>query len=374
MRHQVKSGTDKCYGMWFSLEITVLCIVVTLPIKVLGFYFQGAKRIQFTAPEPVTSNLTLLIEELSTRKKKNRPQLAIHLANGLGNQLYMISGLLSVAIDHMPRFSVVLPNVSHLKPSWPEYKKPVPTYWGSVFTKLAPLLGEVDEEPKVPEHCKIWQQHPCIDNHCESDDLYKPGWDSALLHQSDCRVFVLQGQFINRIYYGRHLPVLKQLFIDEASVQRASRFVDELSYGKGGPIVSIHYRLGDFVSAGWDLHDDYYVRAMSRVADQLGSNTTCLIFANQPGPAWLRSTRLLSHQCGSQVLVPLRYNDVESFYMMGLADANVLAYSSFSFWAAALGRDGRIVVTPNVSETGGPKKGPRVTVEPGWISLAAQEG
>merc|ERR1719335_764982 len=124
--------------------------------------------------------------------------------------------------------------------------------------------------------------------------------------------------------------------------------MNELRHGKRGPIVSIHYRLGDFISAGWNLHDDYYVRAMSQVTLKLGSNITCLIFSNRPGAAWVRSTSSLSRHCGSQVLVPLKYTDVESLYMMSLADANVLAYSTFSFWAAVLGSNRRIVVTPFV--------------------------
>lgn len=352
--------------------VVFMCVVWTLPPNITGFNLHGGRRAQIFTQHS-KENWAAIIDELSVQKNQSRPQLAIKLQNGMGNQLYMISALLTLAIDHIPRFSVILPNVSYLKPSWPEYKKRVPTYWGTIFAKLAPLLGEIDEEPVVPEHCKIWQQHPCSGNDCEPDDLYRPGWDYPLLHRSDCKVFALQGQFINRMYYSKHLSVLRHLFQDEASIHRATRFVNALRHGKNRPIVSIHYRLGDFISAGWNLDDDYYVRAVSQVALTLGNDTTCFIFSNQPGAAWLRSTSLLSNHCPSQVLVPLKYSDVESFYMMGLADANVLAYSSFSFWAAVLGRSNRIVITPTVTDSGGPKKGPRVTVEPDWISLAAKE-
>lgn len=184
----------------------------------------------------------------------------------------------------------------------------------------------------------------------------------------------MRGYFQDPKYFIGHLPLLRRVFSDEESVEKARGRLAALSRGTAGPLVAVHYRLGDYEPNGWVLDRDYYDGAMREVVRRLGNRTTCLIFSDDPDLAWQRSETLQG--CSQRVLVPRSDTDVTSFYMMGLTEANVLADSTFSYFAALFGVGKRVVVAPRVEgprakcwsylQTGPPAQ----PGEPDWLTVA----
>jgi len=310
------------------------------------------------------------VQALSPAAGRGRTVLTAELLNGLGNQLFQVSALLALARDHGPSYAVALPNVSHVGNR--------STYWQTVMRKLQPLLrsgGDLRPGSSIRNgQCTVDQvpSFNALDKDCGKATIFRHDWASVLSGRGSCKGVTLRGYFQDPRYFIRHLPFLRRVFSDQESVEKARRHLAELVPRKG-PVVGLHYRLGDYEPNGWVLDRDYYDEAMREVVQRIGNQTTCLIFSDDPEQAWQRSETL--EGCSKRVLVPKNETDVTSFYMMGLTDANVLADSTFSYFAALLGSGKRVVVAPRMA---GPKascwsylrSGPPAQMgEPEWLTV-----
>jgi len=110
--------------------------------------------------------------------------------------------------------------------------------------------------------------------------------------------------------------------------------------------VAVHVRRGDY--AGSSLLDvcgvDYYMEAMRRLRETL-PNPRFYIFSDDP--AWCAS-----HFAGDDVVVTSggasRQSPLVDLHLMSLAQHHVIANSSYSWWAAWLGKkSGQRVLMPH---------------------------
>ncbi len=117
--------------------------------------------------------------------------------------------------------------------------------------------------------------------------------------------------------------------------------------------VSIHVRRGDYnsnVKFGGLCPIDYYERAILSVKDLIGKDASFFVFSNDAtwckenilpiiGPGF--DTEFVSWNIGED-----SYNDMR---LMSCCDVNILANSSFSWWAAFLNHnDNPIVIAPKI--------------------------
>lgn len=314
------------------------------------------------------------VQRLSVLKpdaNTSRPVLSVHLMNGLGNQLFQVSALLALALESNSKFSVALPNVKHVCCNRT-------TYWHTVLRKLGPFLqdglqpensrfagvhqGRVQSSMKSQGRvqssmkslggtCQLEQLSGFdpVDKDCRKATVFNTTWASQLKSLSNCRTVMLSGYFQNKKFFSRHLSFLQQLFWDDVSVKRARKRLADLVPGHGKPVVSIHYRLGDYEPNGWVLSDDYYNQGLSKVGHRLETRPFCLVFSDDAPRAWMHSSSL--DGCDGLALVPSEVDDVTSFYMMGLTEASILADSTFAYWAALLGqRWKQIVIAPKLAD------------------------
>lgn len=312
-----------------------------------------------------------------------RPLLTVGLMHGLGNQLFQVAALLSMAMDQRPAFSVALPAVERVCCNRS-------TYWRSVLRRLKPFLDVDVRAPTLEDRnhtaspasdrC-VLRQVPGFDpwkSNCSLATAFDPAWASGLpAKHRDCPKVTLSGYFQNPVFFSPHLDLVRRIFWDDASAAKAASRLEKLSPNKTRPTLSIHYRLGDYGPNGWVLDQDYYDKALLEVGRRMKA-PTCLIFSDEPDRAWKRSALL--DGCAERVLVPPSEDDVASFYMMSLTDASVLADSTFAYWAGALGRRKRLVVAPRPSGAGGEcwsylrsgPSGPRAAAaEPPWVAVPA---
>lgn len=102
--------------------------------------------------------------------------------------------------------------------------------------------------------------------------------------------------------------------------------------------VSVHVRRTDYAVYNWILPAQYYDRAF-RKANEMISEPRFYIFSDDP--EWCKA----SLPMGEKVF--LHNNELEDFWLMSKCKNNIIANSTYSFWAAFLNEnEGKIVIYP----------------------------
>ncbi len=152
---------------------------------------------------------------------------------------------------------------------------------------------------------------------------------------------------------------------DDAVVAYAATYVDRLR-ATGGPVVALHVRRGDLAHAVETLKDvslvygppvglDYLAAAAAR----FGPGTRFLVFSDTPQDIdWCKRHVPGVLPDAGRVHYCEGHADVQDMAIMSACDGNVIANSTFSWWAAWLnGTPGRRVVAPRQWATPGDKSG-----------------
>ena len=132
--------------------------------------------------------------------------------------------------------------------------------------------------------------------------------------------------------------------------------------------VALHVRRGDYIAAGAyaACTPDYYRAAARAIADRAGSGLTCFVFSNDP--AWARGNLDLGFDT---VVVDINDEATGHFdlHLQSLCAHNVIANSTFSWWAAWLNTaPDKIVVAPKDWFAGDHRINPDIC-PPGWLRL-----
>ena len=99
--------------------------------------------------------------------------------------------------------------------------------------------------------------------------------------------------------------------------------------------VSVHVRRGDYLGDGGfaACPPEYYNAAVARLSEELGKDLTCFVFSNDPG--WARDHLRLGAET---VVVDINDETKGHFdmHLQSLCAHNIIANSTFSWWAAWL--------------------------------------
>lgn len=115
---------------------------------------------------------------------------------------------------------------------------------------------------------------------------------------------------------------------------------------QAGLPVALHVRRGDYTASGAyaACPPDYYRAAADHIHECTGKPLTCFIFSNDPG--WAKDNLGLGH---NTIVVDINDEATGHFdlHLQSLCAHNVIANSTFSWWAAWLNRNPeKIVVAP----------------------------
>ncbi len=133
--------------------------------------------------------------------------------------------------------------------------------------------------------------------------------------------------------------------------------------------VSLHVRRGDYLAyaAHTICTEGYYRAALAQVAKVTGIRPTVFVFSDDPD--WAKANLPLPYE-----KVVIDFNgpeaDYEDLRLMSLCRHNVIANSSFSWWAAWLNRNPAKVVAGPVAWFGDPKLSNPDILPPGWLRVA----
>ena len=114
-------------------------------------------------------------------------------------------------------------------------------------------------------------------------------------------------------------------------------------------MVAIHVRLGDYRDEKetiGNLSEDYYLNAQALFESKF-PNSNYLIFTNDTESISSDFSILLSKKSNKLFAPEIQLRDAEIFSLMSACKGHIIANSTFSYWAAALSTDSRMVVRPS---------------------------
>ena len=165
------------------------------------------------------------------------------------------------------------------------------------------------------------------------DNVYLEGWWASERYFKDCAEIIR-----------------KELVFKDISIhQYAQKYVDDIRQF-GEPVVALHVRRGDVAYAHEQLElpelvpvpllsGDYYEEAMC----EFDQSSAFIIFSESPSDfKWCRENLQ-----GRNLHFAEGHSDLQDFAIMQMCDHNIIANSTFSWWAAWLNRrNDKIVIAP----------------------------
>jgi hypothetical protein len=240
---------------------------------------------------------------------------------GLGNQLFQIFATISLALSTnkiyvFPYSDVLTTGVKR------------PTYW---YSLLDNLWNNTTWNNPEADNSRIFSLPQIREKGFEHDELV------AIQVNFEKKPACLHGYFQSYKYFEKHYDTIIQL-IGLKVKQQVVR--EKTTVLKEGIRVSLHFRLGDYVSKQ-NYHPimsiRYYTDALTNIIDRVGSDTFRVIYFGEKDdePTIKICIQILQKKFPYLEFVRADLEeDWEQLLMMSLCDHNIIANSSFSWWGA----------------------------------------
>ena len=277
--------------------------------------------------------------------------IIIQMMGGLGNQMFQYA--LYCQLKSMGK-EVKVDDEAGFKED--KQRNPALAPFGIVYEKATPeeIMKMRDSSPALTAKVrrKLFGRH----NHSyfEESKLFMPkifDWDDIYL----------EGYWQSEKYFPDAGEQLRTEFgIDRLTNCKAAghglsaQIWQYLERIEGTNSVSIHVRRGDYLLPenqalfGNICTDCYYENAMKAITDQY-PDCTFYLFSNDTDSGWTDEW-LKAHSNGINEIVPIRLpdeKDYEALALMSRCKHNILANSSFSWWASYLNDNpGKTVIAP----------------------------
>jgi len=245
---------------------------------------------------------------------------------GLGNQLFKIFTGISYALDN--NYKYLLVNCRNIQ------KIHNPTsfrvvYFDNIFKKLSKNVSNAD-----------------YDNSFTLLKEKRPEYDK--LEKKEGKIW-LEGYFQSPRYFSHNYKkIIKITGIAEMQINIENRY--RYNYNN---LCSMHFRMGDFKKMLDRFHildKKYYLEATKKIININGINNF-LVFYEKEDENNVKKILLYlkrnNHKINKFYLIDTRIPDYEQILIMSNCNSNIMANSTFSWWAAYLNRNNRkIVIRP----------------------------
>ncbi len=262
--------------------------------------------------------------------------LSCNLMGGLGNQLFQIFATISLALSTGKVF--LFPYSNTLTTGITR-----PTYW---HTLLDGLLNNTTWKTAESDNPRIFSLPEIGEKGFEHDEMV------IIRANLEKKPACMHGYFQTYKYFEKHYETIIQL-IGLRAKQEEIR--NKTTLMNGSPTVSLHFRLGDYVSKQSHhpiMSIKYYVGALTRIIDEIGSETFRVIYFGEKDD---ETTIKVCIQILEKKFPYLEFvkadldEDWEQMLLMSLCDHNVIANSSFSWWGAYFNKNpNKIVCYPTI--------------------------
>ena len=248
--------------------------------------------------------------------------ITCNLEGGLGNQLFKIYTTISCAMKNQNAFFFL--NIYELKNSMTERH----TYWDTFFVSLKPFLRDKN----------ILQNVIFIK---ENGFIYNP---IKIHHDQNASMKMLIGYFQSPKYFDYYSTIIYRLLkIDSFKIQLTEKYSNLINNDLP---VSMHFRLGDYKKLPdyyVILKEDYYKQALQTLLEIAQTNKTpikkVLYFCEDQDIEDVQYMILILQSEFQEIVferADATLEDWEQLILMSLCRYNIIANSTFSWWAAYL--------------------------------------
>lgn len=243
--------------------------------------------------------------------------IGINIMGGLGNQLFQMFTLLSIAIDTGKEIFLTT-GIKH-----GERKI---EYWSSVFSELTCLIRFCD--------CSKFRQIR------EQNFTFNP----ISIPDGNC---VLFGYFQSYKYFHHNKNKILSILNWYDKVEKLKPYFDYKT-----DMVSMHFRLGDYKKLQHChniLNYQYYSKSLSYILEKQ-PHLSVLYFCEDEDLDYVNEviSQLKSEHIDTTfVRCPSTFQDWEQVIMMSLCKSNIIANSTFSWWGAYLNMNNPTVCYPS---------------------------
>lgn len=242
------------------------------------------------------------------------------LMGGLGNQLFQIFATIAYALENKRPFGFMY--TEHLGGVGSTIKRS--TYWDNF---LLPLLNFT------------YEQLPQMSIQREKGFEY-----TKLLEIKEGNDLMLFGYFQSYKYFEQYFQSICRLIkLDKTKVQVMSKY--EYNYQS----ISMHFRLGDYKTLG-DFHPvldyEYYEKALQYVVNNIEKRDVLYFCEEQDNEDVYKTIDRLKEKFPDIMFTKAEDNieDWEQMVLMSCCKYNIIANSTFSWWAAYLNHNNNRVV------------------------------
>ena len=257
------------------------------------------------------------------------------LIGGLGNQLFQIFATMSIAITTNQAF--IFPYSEMLTTGIPRQ-----TYWKTLLDRL---INYTTFQTAESDNSYIFSLPHVGERGFEYDELV--GIRVNLEKGSLC----LHGYFQSYKYFEKQYETITNIIglrEKQESILEKTKIIVKNT-------VSIHFRLGDYVSKQ-NYHPvmsvKYYMNALTRIIDELGIDTFRVVYFGEKDdePTINISIQVLAKKFPYLEFVKADLEeDWEQMLLMSVCSHNIIANSSFSWWGAYFNKNpDKIVCYPAV--------------------------
>ena len=277
--------------------------------------------------------------------------VVVQLNGGLGNQLFQYAAAKSLSLSH--NTSLHLDISSFYRETLPELevprafelynfkgvkekieKSPVNIQKGS-YRSIASRIQKI-----FPRHKRDIYNEPYYHF---SDNFFKTKKD-----------VILKGQWQSEKYFSRYQDVIKNTYeLKDEFIKNVKHFLPS-----NKETVSVHIRRGDYmrkpIILDWHgvMSKEYYQNAFEILKKKLQDFQ---VYYFSDDPSWVRS-ELIPMMPGTIVSTEISSSHLEDFYLMSQCKHNIIANSSFSWWAAWLNPNpDKTVIAPKKWFNSGPQ-------------------
>ena len=258
--------------------------------------------------------------------------ITCNLMGGLGNQIFQIFTTISYAIKSKNRFDFL--DVDKLGEGSTTIR---PTYWNTFFSNLKPFLIK-----KFPEPIHLIR---------EKDFLY----NELPIHEMYNKNVLIYGYFQSYKYFHNHYAVICRMIGLE---KKKNELLFNLGFTNDflKNTCSMHFRIGDYKNIQ-HVHPlatyDYYEKTLSHIQNKKPSQSfTIFYFCEEVDiEDVLQIIKPLANKFSSYTFERgiKELEDWEQMLLMSSCHHNIIANSSFSWWAAYLNTwEDKIVFYPSV--------------------------
>lgn len=153
-------------------------------------------------------------------------------------------------------------------------------------------------------------------------------------------IVYLEGWFQNESYFAEYRNIIMRELCPKRKIKISTKIRQIM---RERETVSLHIRRGDYKKYGYVLPMSYYTNAIAYIKERV-TKPYFLVFSDEP--KWV-SQNLILNEDSLIISAEQKLQDYEELFLMSSCKHNIIANSTFSWWAAWLNNhEDKIVIGP----------------------------